>query len=101
MIDLVVLIALIIIVAFLSRDIKYLVYLIGIIEIFLRLIHYIGDHLGMPDLNKVINNHFPSSIFKILSKYTSGIIYDILSWILVCIFIAFLFYLIRYLIRKK
>lgn len=101
MIDLIILITLILIVIFISRDIKYPVYLIGIIEIFLRLIHYIGDHLGMQDLNKVINNHLPQSIFNILNKYTSGIIYDILSWLLVLIFILFLYYLIKYLIRRK
>lgn len=99
--DLAVLIILIILGIFLLKDIKYVVYLIGIIEIFLRIIHYIGDHIGMSDLNKVINNHFPTSIFNLLGKYTSGILYDILSWILVCVFIVFLFYLVKYLIRRK
>lgn len=99
--DLAVLIILIILGIFLLKDVKYLVYLIGTIEIFLRLIHYIGDHLGMVDLNKVINNNFPNSLFSMLGKYTSGIIYDILAWLLTGVFVVFLFYLIKYLIRKK
>lgn len=99
--DLAILIILIILGIFILKDVKYIVYLIGIIEIFLRIIHYIGDHLGMNDLNKVINNHFPTSIFNLLSKYTSGIIYDLLSWLLLGVFIVFLFYLVKYLIRRK
>jgi len=99
--DLVVLLALIILVVFLFKDVKFLVYLIGIIEIFLRIMHYIGDHLGIRELNSLINNYLPSSIFDIIAKHSSGIIYEVLSWILVGAFIAFLYYLIRYFIKKK
>ncbi len=99
--DLAVLLILVILVVILFKDIKFLVYLIGIIEIFFRIVHYIGDHLGIGELNSLINNYLPSSIFNIIDKYSSGIIYDILSWVLVGAFIAFLYYLIRYFIKKK
>ena len=81
--DLAVLLILIIIVVLVLKDVKWVTYLIGIVEIFLRLIHYIGDNLKIASLNNFINEYFPTSIFAIIGKYSSGVVYDILSWVLV------------------
>ena len=95
--DLAVLIILIIIVVLVLKDVKWVTYLIGIVEIFLRLIHYIGDNLKIVSLNNFINEYFPTSIFAIIGKYSSGVVYDILSWVLVLFLIWFLIYLVKYL----
>lgn len=99
--DLAVLVILLVLVIVLFRDVKWCVYLIGIVEIFFRILHYIGDHLGVYELNLLINNYLPDSIFSVLARYSSGIIYDALSWLLVGCFCVFLFYLIKYFFRKK
>lgn len=99
--DLVVLLVLIVVVVVVLRDIKWVTYLLGVLEIFLRIIHYIGDHLGIKELNSFINNYFPNSLFSLLGKYSSGIVYDILSWILLVFFIFFLIYLVNYLFKRK
>ena len=91
--DLAVLLILIIIVVLVLKDVKWVTYLIGIVEIFLRLIHYIGDNLKIASLNNFINEYFPTSIFAIIGKYSSGVVYDILSWVLVLFLIWFLKYL--------
>ena len=91
--DLAVLLILIIIVVLVLKDVKWVTYLIGIVEIFLRLIHYIGDNLKIASLNNFINEYFPTSIFAIIGKYSSGVVYDILSWVLVLFLIWFLIYL--------
>lgn len=95
--DLAVLLILIIIVVLVLKDVKWVTYLIGIVEIFLRLIHYIGDNLKIASLNNFINEYFPTSIFAIIEKYSSGVVYDILSWVLVLFLIWFLIYLVKYL----
>ena len=95
--DLAVLLILIIIVVLVLQDVKWVTYLIGIVEIFLRLIHYIGDNLKIASLNNFINEYFPTSIFAIIGKYSSGVVYDILSWVLVLFLIWFLIYLVKYL----
>ena len=87
--DLAVLLILIIIVVLVLKDVKWVTYLIGIVEIFLRLIHYIGDNLKIASLNNFINEYFPTSIFAIIGKYSSGVVYDILSWVLVLFLIWF------------
>ncbi|CDA22895.1 MAG TPA: hypothetical protein OIM65_02565 [Bacilli bacterium] len=99
--DLAVLLILIIIVVLVLKDVKWVTYLIGIVEIFLRLIHYIGDNLKIASLNNFINEYFPTSIFAIIGKYSSGVVYDILSWVLVLFLIWFLIYLVKYLFGSR
>ena len=99
--DLAVLLILIIIVVLVLKDVKWVTYLIGIVEIFLRLIHYIGDNLKITSLNNFINEYFPTSIFAIIGKYSSGVVYDILSWVLVLFLIWFLIYLVKYLFGSR
>lgn len=99
--DLAVLLILIIIVVLVLKDVKLVTYLIGIVEIFLRLIHYIGDNLKIASLNNFINEYFPTSIFAIIGKYSSGVVYDILSWVLVLFLIWFLIYLVKYLFGSR
>ena len=99
--DLAVLLILIIIVVLVLKDVKWVTYLIGIVEIFLRLIHYIGDNLKIASLNNFINEYFPTSFFAIIVKYSSGVVYDILSWVLVLFLIWFLIYLVKYLFGSR
>lgn len=99
--DLAVLLILIIIVVLVLKDVKWVTYLIGIVEIFLRLIHYIGDNLKIASLNNFINEYFPTSIFAIIGKYSSGVVYDILSWVLVLFLVWFLIYLVKYLFGSR
>ena len=99
--DLAVLLILIIIVVLVLKDVKWVTYLIGIVEIFLRLVNYIANHLGIDEVADFVNRNIPGSIFEILAKYSSGLFYDVLSWILIVFFVWFLIYLINYLFRAK
>ncbi len=99
--DLVILIALLVIVIAVFRDIKWVTYIIGIIEIFLRLINYIGNNIGIEKFQTFVNNIFPNSIFSIIDKYTTGLINTILTWGLVIFLVWFLIYLILYLFKRK
>ncbi len=99
--DLIILLILIVIVIMVYRDVKFLVYLLGILELFFRLIHHIGDKLGINNINAFINRYIPSSLFSIFEKYTTGIVYEIISWSLILAFGAFLYYLVKYIIVKK
>lgn len=99
--DLIVLLVLIIIVIFVFRDVKWFIYLLGIIELFLRLVNYIGNNIGLPGLADFVNDYLPGSIFEILGNYSTGLLYDVLVWLLVACFVGWLIYLIRYFFRKK
>lgn len=99
--DLIILLLLIVIVVFVFRDFTAFVYSLGIIEIFLRIIHFVANHLGIAELSRWINTNFPSSIFSILAKYSTGLFYDILCWFLVICFAILEFHLIRYFMKRR
>ena len=99
--DLIIFLLLVAVVVFLLRDIKWVTYLIGIVEIFLRLVNYIANHLGIPEIADFVNTNLPGSIFDILAKYSSGLFYDVLSWILVVFLVWFLIYLVNYLFSAR
>ena len=98
--DLIIILVLIAIICFFFRDYKHAVYFIGIIEILFRVIHFIGDHLGVKDVNKVINEYVPDSLFSVLAHYSSGLLYEILMWLLVAMFISLEVYLVRYFFKR-
>ena len=98
--DLIIILALIIVIAFFFRDYKHAVYFLGICEILFRLIHFIGDNLHIKPLNEFIDNYIPSSLFSIIAHYSSGLLYEILKWVLVILFGSFLVYLIRYFFKR-
>ena len=98
---LVILIILIAAVIFFFRDFKSFVYLIGILEIFFKLVHFISVKLGSVEFTKLVNEYIPDSIISIMNEYAKGIFLDILIWGLVLVMCWFLYYLIVYLFKKK
>lgn len=99
--DLIIIIILIVATIIIYRDVKFIAYLLTGIEVLFRVIHYIGDHIKFINLNSFIDKFFPSSLFTVADKYTSGLVYDIISWTLILAFILFIYYLVIYFIKKK
>ena len=60
----------------------------GLIDIFLRLINYIGNHT-IKEVSDIVNKIFPNSIASIITHYTSGTLADILMWGYVLLMIIF------------
>lgn len=102
-IDLIFLIVLIVLVIYFFRSFSSFIYLICSIDILYRLLHFLSDNLGLPELSVLINKYIPSSVIDSLSNYvgTSGILYTIVIWAIFIIYSIFLFYIVRILIRRK
>lgn len=98
--DLIVLIILIAIIVFFFKDFTAFVYSLGIIELFLRIVNFIANNIGKNEVSVWLNNTFPNSIFTILAKYSSGLLYTVLCWLLVICFCILLFHLIKYLVKR-
>ena len=100
-IDLVVLVILILIVVMYFRRFSSFVYFIAIIDIFLRILTFIKNNIGLPDLAAVIDNYIPESILAIVGNYTDGIIYTIIAWAYIVIMCISLGYITQFFITKK
>ena len=71
----------------------------GLVDVFLRIMNYIGNHT-IPAVNNIINKIFPNSIGAIIANYSSGVLEDILMWIYVFLMGLFFFYVLRILIKR-
>ena len=100
-IDLIVLIVLLIIIVMFFQRFDSFVLFIGILEIFLRILAFIKNNIGLKDISQVIGKYLPESVFGIIDKYTNGIVQTILNWIFVGIMAIFLFYVTKIFIKKK
>ena len=58
--DLIIVLVLILAVAFFFKDFKNVVYFLGILEIFFRLIDYIANHIGVYEIANFVNTHIPN-----------------------------------------
>lgn len=98
--DLIILLVLIAIIVFFFKDFTAFVYFLGIIELFLRIVNFFANNIGVNDVSTWMNANFPNSIFSILAKYSNGLLYDVLCWLLVLCFCVLLFNLVKYLIKR-
>ncbi len=102
-IDLIVLIILIVIVIMFFKRFSSFVFFMAIIEIFLRILTFIKNNIGLPDVAALIGKYLPENIFDIIDKYTStiNVLNIILKWSFVIIMIIFLTYITKIFINKK
>lgn len=99
--DLIALFIIIIVLLFIFKEAKCVVYFIGIVEILLHVLDYIALHIGVAEIANFINKYFPKSILEIIGKYSTGLLYDIFAWIFVLSFLVLDYYLIKYFFKKK
>ncbi len=100
-IDLIVLIILILVVVMFFKRFSSFVFLVAIVDILLRILTFIKNNIGLPDVSALIGKYMPESIFGIIDKYSSGTINIIFKWSFVIIMIIFLSYIIKIFIKKK
>ncbi len=102
-IDLIVLIIAVIIVIMFFKRFSSFVFFIAIIDIFLRILAFIKNNIGLRDVAALIGKYLPESVIALIEKYTYSIplLCTILKWCFVGIMAIFLGYIIKIFIRKK
>lgn len=102
-IDLIILIVLIVVVIMFFKKFSSFVFFMAIIDIFLRILTFIKNNIGLPDVSALIDKYLPENIFDIINKYTGTIplLNAILRWAFVIIMIIFLSYIVKIFLNKK
>ena len=67
--DAIIIILLIVLTIIFMRKFSNVVYVICILDMFLRILHKIKDMLGIPEFTNLINKYFHSSIENIIGSY--------------------------------
>ncbi len=99
--DLIVIIVLVVAVVLFFRRFSSFVYFIAILEMVLRILTFIKNNIGLPDVSHLIGTYVPASIPALIDKYTDGVVYTVLVWAFVVIMCIFLGYTIRIFWHKK
>jgi len=102
-IDLIVLIVLIAVVIMFFKRFSSFVFFMAIVDIFLRILTFVKNNIGLPDVAALIGKYLPESVFDIINKYTGTIplLNIILKWAFVFIMVIFLSYIVKIFIHKK
>ena len=102
-IDLIVLIILLVVVIMFFKRFSSFVFFMAIVEIFLRILAFIKNNIGLKDVSALIGKYLPENMFEIINKYTSSIplLNTILKWAFVIIMAIFLSYIIKIFMKKK
>ena len=99
--DAIIIIAIIAVIAFYFRRVDKVVTGVAIVDIFLRIFHYLVVNIEIKGISEYVEKYLPESIPDIIGNYTSDMLYDILIWIYVIIMAIFLGYTIKHFIHKK
>lgn len=77
------------------------VYFIASVDIFFRILTFVKNNLGVEEISKFISRYFPESIPGVITKYTDGVLSNVLMWVYVVMFAVFLFYTVKILWKKR
>ena len=87
------------IVALVFKKVDNVIIFFGLIDIFLRILDYIGKNT-ITEINSFINKIFPDSIPAIIKAHSDGTLQSILMWGYILLMILFLYYVLRMLIHR-
>ena len=99
--DLIIILVLIILTIIFFRRFSNVVYIICIIDMFLRIMSKIEVLLGIKEFSNLVNRYLPDSLLAVINSHSSGIINTILVWLYVGIYVIFLYYVVCTFFRKK
>ena len=88
-----------IIIALIFKRIDNTIIAFGLIDVFLRIVFFIGNHTTS-GIKAFTNKYFPASIEAILRGHSTGALETILVWIYVILMIMFWYFVLRMLIRR-
>ncbi len=98
-VSIIVIAIIILVVAIFSKKKTNVFIAFGLVDVFLRIVDYIGDHT-ISEVNSIINKIFPDSIGAIITHYSTGVLKDILMWIYVFLMALFFYYVLRMLLKR-
>lgn len=99
--DGIILLILVIIVCFYFRNFYKIINAVAIIDIFLRIFHFVIFNVEIRGISEHIEKYLPDSVPTIIKSNTGGLLSNILVWLYVINMTVFLIYIIRLFFTKK
>lgn len=77
------------------------IYLFCTTDMIFRVLSFFNSHIVLKDFNKYVSKYIPSSIYDVIIRYTSDIVETVLIWGYVLIYLAFIYFTIKILMKKR
>jgi len=77
------------------------VYLFCFTDISFRVLTFVNKNLHLGGIEAFVSTYIPESIYSVIVKYTSDIIETCLVWAYIGLFVIFLYYTARILLKKR
>ena len=81
------------------RKLEKATYGIAALDIFLRVVSFIGANIGENELSSFFNK-FPNSLLAVADKYLDGFIYMLIAWAFVLLMVHFFILTLRIFFKK-
>lgn len=77
------------------------VYLFCVTDMSFRVLSFLNSQVKIEDINGLISKYVPSSIYDVIVNYTSDLLETCLIWGYVIIYIFFIYFTFRILLKKR
>ena len=98
--DAIIFIILLVVVICFFRSLYNTVFFVAIVDIFLRILTFL-KYNTFQEVKVFLGKYLPENIPNIIAKYAKGDLYLILVWVYVILMSIFLYYIVRYFIKKR
>lgn len=98
--DLVILLIILVFVACFYRKFKSFIYVVGIIDLALRVLNLIDLNIAWPTINNFIDKYIPGSILDIINNNSTGFINTIAIWAYIVCLGVFIYYSFRTFLKR-
>ncbi len=100
-IDLIIIGLLLVVSCLMYKRFQFFIFTFAIIDLVLKVLYFLKSNISLGSFSTFINSYLPNGFEGLIDKYTTGGINIALSWVYIVIFIIFIFYCIKVLIKKK
>ena len=99
--DLIILIVVLVLVIYFFRRFESFIYIVGIIDLTLRVLNLIDNNINWPQVNTFINEYLPKSILDIINNHATGVVNLIAVWFYIACLGIFIYYTVKKLLLKR
>lgn len=77
------------------------VYLFCLTDMTFRVLTFLNNQVKINDVNEIISKYIPTSLYDVIVNYTSDVLETLLIWTYVIIFIFFIYFTFKTLMKKR
>lgn len=100
-VDLIIIGLILVISSLVYKRFQFFVFTFAIIDLVLKVLYFLKSNVSLGGISTFVDSYLPSGFVGLINKYTTGGVNLLFNWLYIGIYIIFIFYLIKILVKKK